>query len=229
MLSCHSLYLSGFLGNSYPSILQSGNQINEEKRGRSSLMTPLLDQSSTNKDLVSFCSRQSTTNISPVEDSNFSNQLSTLTNGSISADGTIAKGVQSVNSHGPSDNSNVSSNRSDLSMNTLDEGPVHESLDFEQFFQEGYCKASALSDCRDSAGVVTDADSSGSPCDREKCEEDGDNDDMLGGVFAFSEEGKNLKFLLHCYIECRYFKSFNCPVLKRLIIFSEFAARQLMF
>ncbi|XP_015875268.3 autophagy-related protein 18h [Ziziphus jujuba] len=179
----------GFLGNSYPSILQSGNQINEEKRGRSSLMTPLLDQSSTNKDLVSFCSRQSTTNISPVEDSNFSNQLSTLTNGSISADGTIAKGVQSVNSHGPSDNSNVSSNRSDLSMNTLDEGPVHESLDFEQFFQEGYCKASALSDCRDSAGVVTDADSSGSPCDREKCEEDGDNDDMLGGVFAFSEEG----------------------------------------
>jgi hypothetical protein len=35
---------------------------------------------------------------------------------------------------------------------------------------------------------VTDADSSSSHCEREKPEEDGDNDDLLGGVFAFSED-----------------------------------------
>lgn len=186
-------FLSGSLGDSYPSIVESGNKINEEKRGRSTLVSPLLGQSSTYKDLVSFSSSHSTSAISPVVDSNFSTRLSTLTNGSISADRTIAKGVQSVDSRGPSDDSNISSNRSDLSMNTLDEGPVHETLDFEQFFQEGYCKASAQSDCRESAEVVTDVDSSSSPCDREKCEEDADNDDMLGCVFAFSEEGENLK------------------------------------
>ena len=38
-------------------------------------------------------------------------------------------------------------------------------------------------------------DSSGSPRNREKCEEDADNDDLLGGVFAFSEEGEKLKTL----------------------------------
>ncbi|KAF3454402.1 hypothetical protein FNV43_RR04849 [Rhamnella rubrinervis] len=179
----------GLLGDSCPSTLESGNKINEEKRGRSILVSPLLGQTSTNKNLVSFSSSHSTLSISPVVDSNFSTRLSTLTNGSISADRTIAKGVQSGNSRGPSDDSNVSSNRSDMSMNTLDEGPVHETLDFEQFFQEGYCKASAQSDCCESTEVVTDVDSSSSPCDREKCEEDGDNDDMLGGVFAFSEEG----------------------------------------
>ena len=79
-----------------------------------------------------------------------------------------------------------------MSMNILDEGPTHDSLDFEQFFQEGYCKASAPSNSPESAEVITDMDSSSSPPNREKCEEDGDNDDLLGGVFAFSEEGENL-------------------------------------
>ncbi|PNT71283.1 autophagy-related protein 18h [Brachypodium distachyon] len=63
------------------------------------------------------------------------------------------------------------------------------SLEFTQYFQEGYCKISELDDCRELTEAVTDADSSSSHCEREKPEEDGDNDDMLGGVFAFSEEG----------------------------------------
>ncbi|XP_068663800.1 autophagy-related protein 18h-like [Aristolochia californica] len=62
-------------------------------------------------------------------------------------------------------------------------------LDFAQYFHEGYCKISELDDCRELPEVVTDADSSSSHCEREKPDEDGDNDDMLGGVFAFSEEG----------------------------------------
>ncbi|XP_062179569.1 autophagy-related protein 18h-like isoform X2 [Phragmites australis] len=65
----------------------------------------------------------------------------------------------------------------------------HNSVEFTQFFQEGYCKISELDDCRELTEAVTDADSSSSHCEREKPEEDGDNDDMLGGVFAFSEEG----------------------------------------
>ncbi|XP_073104437.1 autophagy-related protein 18g isoform X2 [Elaeis guineensis] len=66
----------------------------------------------------------------------------------------------------------------------------HNSLEFTQFFHEGYCKVSELDDCCELTGAVTDADSSSNHCEREKPEEDGDNnDDMLGGVFAFSEEG----------------------------------------
>lgn len=183
--------LTGFLGDSYPSILQSGN--GSKKGGRSILASSLQNQNSANKDVVSSSSRsrQSASDVSHVEDSNFSNGVSTLTGGSLSADRTIAKGVQSDNGSEPSEGSNGSSNRSDLSMNILDEGQEHDSPDFEQFFQEGYCKASALSECPESTEVVTDVDSS-SRCDGEKCEEDGDNDDMLGGVFAFSEEGWTL-------------------------------------
>ncbi|GJM88553.1 hypothetical protein PR202_ga04628 [Eleusine coracana subsp. coracana] len=74
-----------------------------------------------------------------------------------------------------------------------DQGPSdsHNSVEFTQYFQEGYCKISELDDCRELTEAVTDADSSSSHCEREKPEEDGDNDDMLGGVFAFSEEGSS--------------------------------------
>jgi len=63
-------------------------------------------------------------------------------------------------------------------------GDSHNSVEFPQYFHEGYCKVSEIDDCRE----LPDADSSSSPGGREK-QEDGDNDDMLGGVFAFSEEG----------------------------------------
>ncbi|BFG37037.1 hypothetical protein CerSpe_233110 [Prunus speciosa] len=179
------------VGDSYPSIHQPGSGRNGEKRGRSILVSPdspLLNQSSTNKNIMLISLKQPTSGVSVVENSNYSNSLSTLTTSSLSADRTFEKEVQSVNSSGASEGSNISSNRSDLSMNILDEGPVQESLDFEQFFHEGYCKASPLSNFRESTEVVTDADSS-SPHDRGKCEEDGDSDEMLGGIFAFSEEG----------------------------------------
>jgi hypothetical protein len=77
------------------------------------------------------------------------------------------------------------------STDSGDQGPSdsHNSVEFTQYFQEGYCKISELDDCREFTEAVTDADSSSSHCEREKPEEDGDNDDMLGGIFAFSEEG----------------------------------------
>ncbi|XVE62937.1 hypothetical protein DITRI_Ditri06bG0159400 [Diplodiscus trichospermus] len=153
---------SGSSRNSYPPGIQSA-------KGQSS--SPMLNQSTINKD------------------SNSTNGLSSLTNGSLSGGRTVAEEVQFPKSSGTSDISSTSSNRSDLSMNMLDEGPVNDSPDFEQFFQEEYCKALPSRSHGELTEVVTEIDSSSSPCDREKSEEEGDNDEMLGGVFAFSEEG----------------------------------------
>jgi hypothetical protein len=85
-------------------------------------------------------------------------------------------------------------------LTTVDSGQQeashsHSSVEFTQYFQEGYCKISELDDCRELTEAVTDADSSSSHCEREKPEEDGDNDDLLGGVFAFSEEGSSHLFI----------------------------------
>ncbi|KAH7666888.1 WD40 repeat protein [Dioscorea alata] len=63
------------------------------------------------------------------------------------------------------------------------------SMEFTQYLHEGYCKISELNDCCELTEAATDVDSSSSHCEREKPEEDGDNDEMLGGVFAFCEEG----------------------------------------
>ncbi|KAL8171266.1 hypothetical protein V2J09_023070 [Rumex salicifolius] len=131
--------------------------------------------------------------ISPPQSSCVVNSPSPLSHMICATESSNPKEVQSSKSVGTSDASNTSSNRSDFSMN-LDEGSsVHESypdkIDFGQFFQEGYCKASIPPDeCRDMREVVTDADSSGSPHYKEKSEEDTETDEMLGGVFAFAEE-----------------------------------------
>ncbi|WJX19465.1 hypothetical protein P8452_09154 [Trifolium repens] len=74
----------------------------------------------------------------------------------------------------------------DMNMHVTCEESIRDSPDYEQFFQEGYCKASV--DCHESAEVTTDVDCS-SPSGREKSDEDGDDDDMLGDIFDFSEEG----------------------------------------
>ncbi|KAL9233274.1 hypothetical protein vseg_008295 [Gypsophila vaccaria] len=99
-----------------------------------------------------------------------------------------SKEVQSSNSVGTSEASNISSNRSDFSMNVVDEGSVPDPLDFGGFLEEEYCKAAPLDENHE-VSEVTDVDSTSSPREKEKSEEDGDNDDMLGGVFDFSEEG----------------------------------------
>ncbi|XWS42429.1 hypothetical protein CRYUN_Cryun16bG0013500 [Craigia yunnanensis] len=173
---------SGSSRNSYPSSIQSA------KQQSSVLASPMLNPSSITKDTGSVSFNQSKMGVCHIEDSNYSNSLSSLTSGSLSSGRTVAKEVQFQKSGGTSDFSSTSSNRSDLSMNMLDEGPVNDSPDFEQFFQEEYCNALPLSACRE-LKEVTDVDSSNSPCEREKSEEEGDNDELLGGVFAFSEEG----------------------------------------
>ncbi|XP_027353314.1 autophagy-related protein 18h-like isoform X2 [Abrus precatorius] len=60
-----------------------------------------------------------------------------------------------------------------------------ETVDIDDL-SEGYCKASV--DCHESAEIVTGMGCS-RQCDKEKSEEDGNSDDIVGGVFDFSEEG----------------------------------------
>ncbi|RDY06603.1 Autophagy-related protein 18h, partial [Mucuna pruriens] len=108
------------------------------------------------------------------------------------ADIITAKAKSSKHEKG-SDSFNSTFSGCDLNMNVTCEESIRVSPDFEQFFQEGYCKASV--DCHESTEVITDVDCS-SPCGREKSDEDGDNDDMLGDVFDFSEEGMNFKITL---------------------------------
>ncbi|XP_022931761.1 autophagy-related protein 18h-like isoform X2 [Cucurbita moschata] len=176
-------------GISNPPIAKSVGDIKMKEKDGSVLASPVMKENSF-QERASVSSKQSSTGLSPGEGSNFTNSPSTATSCSLSTDRTILKAVQSSKCGGASEGSNASSNRSDLSMNILDEGPMGDSFDYEPFFQEEYCKATGLSNCRDPAEALTDdVDSSGSPHYREKCEEDGDTDDMLGGVFAFSEEG----------------------------------------
>ncbi|KAK1316713.1 Autophagy-related protein 18g [Acorus calamus] len=88
-----------------------------------------------------------------------------------------------------------SANHYASSANVYEDNSSTDSLNpqgFVQYFQEGYCKASELDGCHDPTEAVTDADSNSSHCDKEKVEEDLDNDDMLGGVFAFCEEDKGI-------------------------------------
>lgn len=86
-----------------------------------------------------------------------------------------------------SDASNPGSNRSDLSMNMVDEVPMHE----EDMLEFGHCKCKPSTEeeipCKlRETGDVDDGNNSRHQ--RNKSEEDGDSDDMLGGVFSFSEE-----------------------------------------
>lgn len=168
--------------------IQSGNENSNTKGGSSFVALHMMNQNSVSRDGSSVSFKQPVDH-SSTEATNFKNSPSSLTSALPSVGRTITKETQSSNSGGTSESINTSFNCSNLTLNSLGEGLSNDSPDFEQFFQEEYCKALASSESHESAEVVTDIDSNNSPCDREKSEEDGDNDDMLGGVFAFSEEG----------------------------------------
>ncbi|XP_028770758.1 autophagy-related protein 18h isoform X2 [Neltuma alba] len=80
-----------------------------------------------------------------------------------------------------SDDLNTSLDGYNFNTNVVDGEPVDNSPDFPQFFQEGYCKAA--DECDETTEVVNDVD-----CGRLKPGDNSD-DDMLGCVFDFSEEG----------------------------------------
>ncbi|KFK35616.1 hypothetical protein AALP_AA4G014300 [Arabis alpina] len=146
---------------------------NEERRGSSSHFAPSPIQNP-HSGIVTF--KQPVVSISSaVKDTDYIDNAHLLPkNASLPAETTIE------NSSGTSGASNVSSNRSDLSINAADEGegPIDDgSPDFEQFFKEVI-----------SSETATEAENKDAPSDQGKLDDD-DDDDMLGGVFAFSEEG----------------------------------------
>ncbi|KAK1423686.1 hypothetical protein QVD17_18994 [Tagetes erecta] len=109
-----------------------------------------------------------------------SSDLDDIMNSPSPGDGLIAtvgrSGVESSESIVTSDSSNPGSNRSDLSMNIVDEeDPVEVGHGFDQpSAEEESCKVKEMSDI--------DGNNQ-----KSKLEEDGESDDMLGGVFAFEE------------------------------------------
>lgn len=107
---------------------------------------------------------------------------------------TVAKLSESTRT---SDESSSSLDGYNFNTNVVDGEAVHNSPNFSHFFQEGYCKAAA-DECHESTEAVNDVDCS-SPCGRQKPVDESD-DDMLGCVFDFSEEGMNLKVLLGDFI-----------------------------
>lgn len=169
--------------NSHSSVVHANEKIEEGREA------PLQNLSSSNRDGVSVLAQQSLMGCLPVGHNCSTNNYSIIKAEYLSSRRFVAKDVHPSNIVGVSDASNTSSSRSDLSVNILDEGTMPDALDFEQYFQEGCYKASDLPGSHELVDVVTDVDSNSGPCDREKFEEDGDNDDTLGGVFAFSEEG----------------------------------------
>ncbi|XP_044493710.1 autophagy-related protein 18g-like isoform X2 [Mangifera indica] len=67
---------------------------------------------------------------------------------------------------------------------------VHAPVNFGVSLQEGHCEALKHDECCKSTEVVNDdVDSSSSHYEREKLKEDGENEEMFGSMFAFSEEG----------------------------------------
>ncbi|GAB4835876.1 hypothetical protein Ancab_000794 [Ancistrocladus abbreviatus] len=140
------------------------------------LESPSLTQGSMKSHVVSTSTGNSTADISSAENNCLVNSTS-LRNVALSSERAVPKEVQSLNTVRTSDASNICSNRSDFSMNLVDEGSIQDLVDFGQYFQEEYCK------------VGTDVDSSNSTCDKEKSEEDAETDEIIGGIFAFSEEG----------------------------------------
>lgn len=148
----------------------------------STFPSPLLN-------LVSLKTGNSNMEIPPLGNNSLVNSPSSLRNISVLTEGATAKGVQASNSVGTSEGSNGGSNRSDFSMNLVDEGSVQDRLDLGGYFQEEYCKAVPLNGSHEMSEAATDVDSSSSPREKEKSEEDGENDEMIGGIFAFSEEG----------------------------------------
>ncbi|WCJ43210.1 hypothetical protein M5689_023967 [Euphorbia peplus] len=171
----------------YPLILQSG-KTTVDGGGISTLTSPFLYKSSDDRDSGAISFKPPQLGYSPEDTNSMDSNVTSSTIGSFSGGRTIPKEIQSPNSGVTSEASNMSSNRSDLSMNIIDEDPTSYSLDFEQLFQEGYCEVSTLNKHHETS-QANFPDNSSTPCDMEKSEEDGDTDDMLGGVFAFSEEG----------------------------------------
>ncbi|XP_074331836.1 autophagy-related protein 18h-like [Apium graveolens] len=165
--------------NSYPSFRPIYNE-NNKVEGSNSLPK---------RNSIGRAATSSSPELSPVIVSAFAedyvNNYSNIPSKASLSGGNISEEVFSSSSVVTGDVSNTSSKRSDSSINIL-EDLVHEDM---QYFQEGYFKSTNLDKYNQFNEHITEVDRSTSHCNKANCDEDADSDDMLGGVFAFSEEG----------------------------------------
>lgn len=165
--------------NSYPSFRPIDNENNKVEGSNS-----LPKQNSIGRAAASLSPKPSPSIASAFEEEYVNNYNSIPSKTSPSGEN-IYEEVLSSSSVVTGDVSNTSSKRSDSSINILEE-LVHEDM---PYFQEGYFKSTNLDKHNQFNEHITEVDRSTNHCNKANCEEDADSDDMLGGVFAFSEEG----------------------------------------
>ncbi|XP_042491439.1 autophagy-related protein 18h-like isoform X2 [Macadamia integrifolia] len=184
---------------SYASMNQSVNEIDVERESKTQAST-LVSQCSSEQDHEPVLPKYSTKGDCKVEDHVVNDVSSSRSNTLCVGKPPVSEPVPSINAGGVneiintsgiSEMTNASSEHSGSSPNIRAEDPtraeLQDPLDFGQYFQEGYCKVTERTGYPELTDI-NDADSSSSHCERERPEEEAENDDMLGGVFAFSEE-----------------------------------------
>lgn len=167
------------------------NAIGNARSGSKKLDPLLMNPSFSSREYASSQSGSIDKFDSHVEESCVANDMSSLKSNTSGVREPIAEEDAFLSTNGISEISSASKQFSSSPTNLSEEAVptnLHDEPDFGLFFQEGYCKPSELDESHELTGSVTDADSNSSHCEREKPEE-GDDDDLLGGIFAFSEEG----------------------------------------
>ncbi|GKV41054.1 hypothetical protein SLEP1_g48633 [Rubroshorea leprosula] len=172
---------------SYPPICQILNEICLVKNG-SNFVEPsfLIEESITIKS--SLFEHSETINSSAGE--SIRNGLPSLESKSAPPLGGIAEGASSSDA---GDLTMLGINHFDSDGKTTMEAPAFsttQNLVGLGVLREDHYEAACNNECSKLTEVVNDdVESSCSQSEREKLEEDGENDEMLGGIFAFSEEG----------------------------------------
>ncbi|KAB1203013.1 Autophagy-related protein 18g [Morella rubra] len=107
-------------------------------------------------------------------------------------DSSVSRETAYLNTGEITEVSDLSSNRCASDINTPDEEPttVHNPVGFEPFFQVEHFQATKHDGCHGLTEVgAVDINGRGDHCETEKAGEDEEEDEMFGGMFAFSEEG----------------------------------------
>lgn len=132
-------------------------------------------------------------NFDPQVDSCVTNGLPMLGSMLPCVGGVSGEGAPSIITGGINEVSVLSSDQHASNVNVIVEGSstLHNPVDLGQFFQEGHCNAMERNGCNGLTKVTTeDVESSSRHCQRVIKPVDGENEEVLGGIFAFSEEGK---------------------------------------